>query len=165
MFPSPVVPQTYITQSLCSPVLMFSIFPSPSVSSPYVPQSLCSPVHLLPSPYRCSQVPMLPSPHVPPTNSPVPMFPSAHVPQTCSPILMFPELAHQSLYSQSYSTEVFSIPLCSSNMFPSPHVPQCLCFPNMFPSLYVPRTSTVMMLKIWEFLIGYYGFRFSSVTW
>ena len=43
MFPSPVAPQTYITQSLCSPVLMFPIFPSPYVSS------LCSPVPVLPS--------------------------------------------------------------------------------------------------------------------
>ena len=44
MFPSPVAPQTYITQSLCSPVPMFPIFHSPFVSqslymftSPYAP--------------------------------------------------------------------------------------------------------------------------------
>ena len=46
MFPSPVAPQTYIIQSLCSPVPMFPIFPSP-----YVSQSLCSPVPALPSPF------------------------------------------------------------------------------------------------------------------
>ena len=44
MFPSPVAPQTYITQSLCFPVPMFPIFPSP-----YVSQSLCSPAPVLPS--------------------------------------------------------------------------------------------------------------------
>ena len=108
MFPSPVATQTYITQSLCSPVPMFPIFPSP-----YVSQSLCSPVHLFSSPYRCSPVPMLPSPYVPqlihqslcspllfhrsvfhslcsPTCSPVPIFPK-HVPQfrVCSPVPMY----------------------------------------------------------------------------
>ena len=46
MFPSPVAPRTYITQSLCSPVPMFPIFPSP-----YVSQSLCSPAPVLPCPF------------------------------------------------------------------------------------------------------------------
>ena len=59
MHNSPVAPQTYITQSLCSPVPMFLI-----LSSPYVFHSRCSPVPKFPSPYApqslCSPVPMLP---------------------------------------------------------------------------------------------------------
>ena len=88
MFPSPVAPQTYITQPLCSPVPMFPIFPSP-----YVPPT-SSPVPMFPSPIpqKCFPFPMFPK-HVPQSLcSPVPMFPK-HVPRClCSPVPMFPQL-------------------------------------------------------------------------
>ena len=99
MFPSPVAPQTYITQSLCSPVPMFPIFHSPMFPSPYAPQPLCSPVHLFPSPFRCS---------------PVPMFPQLIHQSLCSPLLF-----HKSFHSL-YSPNMFPgayVPqsLCSPN--------------------------------------------------
>ena len=60
MFPGPMFPSTYGSQSLCSPVLYSPIpmFPSPMFPGPYAPQSLCSPVPMYP-------IPMLPGTYLP----------------------------------------------------------------------------------------------------
>ena len=136
MFPSPVAPQTYITQSLCSPVPMFPIFPIPMFPSPYVPQSLCSPVHLFPSPYRCSPVPMFPRP-IPQKCFPFPIFPK-HVPQSlCSPVPMFPKHVLHCLCSPvPMFLQLVHQPLCPPVLLQR-SVFHSLHSPHMIPSLYV----------------------------
>ena len=114
MFP-PLRPKTHITQSLCSPVPMFPIFPSPNVPSPYVPQSLCSPVHGFPDLID------VPSPYVPPTNSPVPMFP-VPIPQKCFPFPMFPQHDTRCLYVSQCLC--FTQSLCSPYSFTRSCVPR-----------------------------------------
>ena len=169
MFPSPYVtqkcfPVQFLPKlTLSSPcVPQYPCFPYSPVRmfpSPYVPQSLCPPVHLFPSPYRCSSVPMLLNPYIPPTRSPVPMYPSP-IPRKCFPFPMFPKhvlqslcspvpmfiqlhVVHQSLYFPVLFHRSVFHSLSSPNMFPSAYVPQCLCSPvTMFPSPYVPPTSS-----------------------
>ena len=157
MFPSPVAPQTYITQSLCSPVPMFRISPSPMFPSRYVPQPLCSPVHLFSIPYRCSPVPMLPSPYVPQTNSTVPMFPTSipqkfpfpifpkYVPQClCSPVPIFPQLVRQFLYSPFRISLTFPHSICSLSQ-KSPEVFPVRCSANMSPGPDTPQSSPYVL--------------------
>ena len=84
LLPSPVAPQTYITQSLCSSVPMYPIFPRS-----YVPQSLCSPVPIDVHQSLCSPVPNA-------------MFPQL-VPQSlCSPVLF-----HRSVFHSLCSPNMF----------------------------------------------------------
>ena len=89
MFPSPVAPQTYITQSLFSPIPMF-----PLIHSPYV------------SPFLCSPVSMFPSPYVPQTCSPDPML-HRHVLHSLCPSKMF---------HSPYAADVFANPYIPINV-------------------------------------------------
>ena len=137
MFPSPIAPQTYITQSLCSPVPMFPIFPSSFVS-----QSLCSPLLFHRSVFHSLYSPnMSPSPYVPQYLCSTNMLPSPspYVPPTSSPVPMFPGPIPQKGF----------LSLCSPNMFPITYVPQCLCSP-------VPMFRLQLVLNI--FNLGWYPF-------
>ena len=108
---SPITPQTYITQSLFSPVPMFSLIPSA-----YISQYLCSPVSMLPgldapqslcSQSLCSPVPMPPPPVTvfPKSYPPHPTSPShdSPIPRKCLPLPMFPKHVSQSLCSPKVS--------------------------------------------------------------